>query len=178
MNRRTFLRTTGLAATSAVIAGCTGDGAGDGGGAGGGGAADDGGSGADVSASVVRSAPENPAPAADAVGPVTHEESEVLLLEGLVFQRAGEKGLVVAGDATNDGDRPFEELSVEVTLYDQNDAGDDILDSVTERTEHDRLAAGDTWQWAATFGEEPAFEIEVYSVEATADYADQTDQDG
>jgi|AntRauMinimDraft_4_1070384.scaffolds.fasta_scaffold00788_4 hypothetical protein len=166
MNRRTFLRTTGLAAASVGVAGCTGDGGGDGA------------SGADVSASVVRNAPENPAPAADAVGPVTHQESDVLLLENLLFQRAGEKGLVVAGDATNDGDRPFEELAVEVTLYDQNDAGDDILDSVTERAEHDRLDAGDTWQWAATFDDEPAFEIDRYSVESTADYVDETEQDG
>lgn len=174
MNRRTFLRTTGLAAASAGLAGCTGTGDGGGGGGGGG----DAGSGADVSAAVVRNAPDNPAPAADAVGPVTHQESDVLLLANLIFQRAGEKGLVVAGDATNDGDRPFEELSVEVTLYDQNDTGDDILDSVTERTEHDRLDAGGTWQWAATFENEPAFEIDRYSVEATADYVDETEQDG
>lgn len=168
MNRRTFLRTTGLAAASASLAGCTGTGD----------DADGGASGADVSASLVRNAPENPAPAEDAVGSVTHQESDVLLLEGLVFQRAGEKGLVVAGDATNDGDRAFEELSVEVTLYDQNESEDDVLDSTSVRTDHGRLAAGDTWQWAATFDEEPAFEIDRYAVEATADHVDQTEQDG
>lgn len=167
MNRRTFLRTTGVAVASAGLAGCTGTGD-DGGGGGDG-------SGADVSAAVVRNAPENPAPAADAVGPVTHQESDVLLLADLVFQRAGQKGVVVAGDATNDGGQAFEELSVEVTLYDQNESEDGILDSLTARTEHERLDPGDTWQWAATFDEDPAFEIDRYAVEATADYVDDTE---
>lgn len=163
MDRRTFIRTAGIVATSAGLAGCTGTGGGA-----------DGDGGADVSAAVVRNAPENPAPAADAVGPVTNQESDVLLLENLVFQRAGQKGVVVAGDATNDGDRAFEELSVEVTLFDQNDSDDDVLDSATERTEHGRLDAGQTWQWAATFEDDPAFEIDRYAVESTADFVEES----
>ena len=174
MNRRTFLRTTGVAVASAWIAGCTGtdDGGGSGGGGGGGGGGGETGSDADVSATVVRNAPDNPAPAADAVGPVTHQESDVLLLTNLIFQRAGEKGLVVAGDATNGGEQAFEDVTVEVTLYDENEAEDGILDSTSVQTDRGQLAAGDTWQWAATFDEEPAFEIDHYAVQATADYAD------
>jgi hypothetical protein len=160
MNRRTFLQATGLAATSAGLAGCTGAGGGD---------TD---SGADVSATVVRNAPENPAPAADAVGPVTHQESDVLLLANLIFQRAGEKGVVVAGDATNDGDQAFEDVTVEVSLWDADESEDANPQSATAQTDHGRLAAGETWQWAATFEEDPGFEIEHYAVTATANYAD------
>jgi len=160
MNRRTFLRATSLAAVSAGLAGCTGT-------------SDSGGGDVDVSTTVVRNAPENPAPAADAVGPVTQQESDVLLLADLVFQRAGERGVVVAGDATNDGDRAFSDVTVEVSLWDGNASEDDIADSATAQTDHGRLEASDTWQWAATFEEDPRFEIARYAVTATANYADE-----
>lgn len=172
MNRRTFLRTTGVAVASAGIAGCTGtgDSPADGGGGGGGGGDTDGE--ADVSATVIRSAPENPAPAADAVGPVTHQESDVLILSDLVFQRAGQKGVVVAGDATNDGDQAFSDVTIHASLWDADEPEDANPQSATTQTDHGRLEAGATWQWAATFEEDPGFEIEHYAVTATANYAD------
>lgn len=166
MNRRTFLRTTSVAAASAVLAGCTGTGSDEGTGT----AAE-----ADVSATVVRNAPENSGPYEDAVGTVTNQEADELDFENLQFQRAGQQGLVVAGDLTNTADRAFESVAVEVTLYDANEAEDDILDSASQQTDHGELAAGDTWQWAATFEEEPEFEIDHYAVEATADYASESE---
>lgn len=172
MNRRTFLRATGVAVASTGIAGCTGTGDGggpDGGGGGGGGDTD---SDPAVSTTVIRSAPENPAPAADAVGPVTQQESDVLLLSDLIFQRAAEKGVVVAGDATNDSDRAFSDVTVGVSLWGGDESEDGNSKLATADTDHGRLEAGATWQWAATFQENPAFEIEHYAVTANANYAD------
>lgn len=144
----------------------------DGGGGGSGGGGGDTGSGADVSATVIRNAPENPAPAEDAVGPVTDQESDVLLLANLIFQRAGEKGVVVAGDATNDGDQAFSDVTIQASLWDADVPEDANPQSATTQTDHGRLEAGATWQWAATFEEDPGFEIEHYAVQAAANYAD------
>ncbi len=155
-----------VAAASAALAGCTGTGADDGGGTG-----DE----ADAAAVIVRNAPENPGPYEEGVAPLTNHESEELALESVQFQRAGQKGLVVAGDLVNASDRAFESVSVEVTLYDSNENQDDILDSASKESEHGDLEAGATWQWAATFEEEPEFEIDHYGVAATADYASESE---
>lgn len=93
---------------------------------------------------LVRNAPENPGPYEDPVGTVTPQESEELVLDGFTFQHAGEKGLVVAGDATNTGDRQFQNAVVEVTLHDRNETEDELLDSASEQTSHERLDAGET----------------------------------
>lgn len=166
MNRRGFLRTGCVVALSAGLAGCSGLGS-DADTTTAVAAADD----VDVTVAVVRNAPENPGPYEDPAGTVAPQESEALALEGIVLQRAGQQGLVVAGDAVNVGDRPLADLTVEVTLYDENTVEDEIFDSASERTGRDRLAAGDTWQWAATFGDEPEFQIDYYAVVATASYA-------
>jgi len=125
---------------------------------------------ADVAVIIVRNAPENPGPYDDPVGTVEPQESDELTLDELTFQRAGEKGLVVAGDTTNTGDRPFQDVEIAVTLNDRHETEDELLDSASERTSRDRLGDGETWQWALTFGEQ-AFEIDYYVVRATADYA-------
>ncbi|NIB98579.1 FxLYD domain-containing protein [Halobacterium sp. R2-5] len=151
-----------VAAASAALAGCTGPGSDESAGA-----ADE----ADAAAVIVRNAPENPGPYEEGVAPLTNHESEELALENVQFQRAGQKGLVVAGDLTNASDRAFESASVEVTLYDANENQDSILDSASKESTHGELAAGATWQWAATFEEVPEFEIDHYSVAATANYA-------
>ncbi|MFW6265876.1 MAG: FxLYD domain-containing protein [Halanaeroarchaeum sp.] len=161
MNRRRFIQVGGAVAAGAGLSGCGGPGSDE----------DDTDDGeADVRVSVVRNAPENPGPYEDPGGTVTPQESDALALDGVIFQRAGEKGLIVAGDATNTSDRPFASLSVEVTLYDENETGDELLDSVSTQTEHGSLDAGETWQWAATFDDQPEFEIDYYSVVATGSY--------
>lgn len=126
---------------------------------------------ADVSVTVVRNAPEDPGPYEDPVGTVEPQESEELALDGFTFQQAGEKGLVVVGDATNIGDRQFRNVVVEVTLHDTNETEDELLDSVSQQTSQDRLDTGETWQWATTFDDEQEFEIDYYVVRATASYA-------
>lgn len=166
MNRRQFVRTVGVGTAAASLAGCSGS-------VGGSGGTVDGASGddADVSVTIVRNAPENPGPLEDPVGTVTEQESNELVLDGFIFQRAGQKGLVVAGDARNEGDRPFQDVAVEVTLNDTNEARDELFDSANVQTSRERLDTGDTWQWAATFDEEPEFEVDYYVVRATASYA-------
>lgn len=159
MNRRHFLRVTGIAAASVATAGCGGYGTRD---------EDD----ADVSVTVVRNAPDNPGPFVESAETVTEQGSEALAVDGIVFQRAGEKGLVVAGDATNTSDRAFGTITVAVTLYDEHETEDELLDSTTEEAERGRLGVGETWQWAATFGERPAFDVDYYAVTAAADYGD------
>jgi|AntRauTorcE11898_2_1112593.scaffolds.fasta_scaffold05233_4 hypothetical protein len=166
MNRRQLIQTVGIGAATAGLAGCSApDDSADG--------ATDGASGgdADVSVVVVRNAPENPGPYEEPVGTVSPQESDQLALNEFTFQRAGEKGLVVAGDAANIGDRPLENVVVEVTLNDKNETEDELLDSASKQTSRERLETGEEWQWAATFREEPEFEIDYYVVEATADYA-------
>jgi hypothetical protein len=128
MMRRRFIQTVGIGTATASLAGCT---------------ASDGDE-ADVSVTLVRNAPENPGPYEDPVGTVTPQESEELILEGFTFQRAGQKGLVVAGDATNTGDRQFQNVAVEVTLHDRHETEDELLDSASEQTSHENLDAGES----------------------------------
>jgi hypothetical protein len=166
MKRRQFIQTVGIGTATASLAGCTdSDGTPD--------ETTDEASGddVDVSAIVVRNAPENPEPYENPVGTVAPQESDELTLDGFTFQRAGEKGLVVAGDATNTGDRPFQNVVVEITLHDRHETEDELLDSVSVQTSHERLDTGETWQWAVTFDDEQEFEIDYYVVRATASYA-------
>ncbi|MFD1600825.1 FxLYD domain-containing protein [Halobellus rarus] len=164
MKRRQFIQTVGIGTATASLAGCTAPGG-----------TPDGttdvanGDEADILVTLVRNAPENPGPYEDPVGTVTPQESEELILDGFTFQRAGEKGLVVAGDATNAGDRQLQNVVVEVTLHDRNETEDEILDSASEQTTHERLDTGETWQWATTFDEQE-FQIDYYVIRATASY--------
>ncbi|WP_256301854.1 FxLYD domain-containing protein [Haloarchaeobius salinus] len=153
MKRRQFIQTVGVGTATVSLAGCT---------------ASDGDE-ADVSVTLVRNAPENPGPFEDPVGTVTPQESEELIIDGFTFQRAGQKGLVVAGDARNTGDRPLQNVVVEVTLHDRNESEDELLDSASEQSSHERLDTGETWQWATTFDEQE-FQIDYYVVKATASY--------
>ncbi|MXR41800.1 hypothetical protein GRX01_10690 [Halobaculum sp. WSA2] len=167
MNRRTLIRTTGIASAGIGLAGCSG--------------APDAGADTteptddvasvapDVSLTVVRNASENPEPYEDPAGTVVPQESDALALDEVIFQRAGERGIVVSGNLSNTADRPFVHVAVEVILYDENETEDGLLDSATLRTTHGRLDAGNYWAWATTFGE-PEFEVDYYSVEATARY--------
>lgn len=166
MNRRNLIRMTGIASAGIGLAGCSGapeaDDTTD--------TTDEAESNApEVSVVVVRNASENPEPYEDPSGTVVPQESDAIALDGVIFQRAGDRGIVVAGDVNNTGDRPFESVTIEVTLYDENPTEDGILDSASKETTHGSLGTGRTWQWATTF-DEPEFEIDYYSVEATADY--------
>jgi hypothetical protein len=163
MKRRQFGRTAGVAGASLTLGGCTqirsdrGDA----------GEADDVGD-PDVSVTVVRNVPENPGPYEDPGGTATPQESDALALNGIVFQRAGDKGLVVAGNAVNTGSSELSGVTVEVTLYDETQG--DTSERVNGRTERGSLGIGEAWEWAVTFGEKPEFEVNYYSVEATANY--------
>lgn len=158
MNRRRFARTAASIAATAGVAGCLG---------GGDGAAE----GSDVSVTVVQNAPNGDSGDVRADRDVTETGAEGILLESIVFQRAGEKGLVVAGELVNRGDRAFGSVGVEVTLYDANEVEDDLLDSASSDHQDGRLAPGDTWQWAVTIPDDPAFQIDYFAVTARAQYA-------
>ncbi|GAB3679973.1 hypothetical protein GCM10028857_02030 [Salinarchaeum chitinilyticum] len=165
MNRRTFVQTTVAAAASVGLAGCPGSGTN------GGGSstisADD----ADVEVAIGRNAPENQAPYEDSVTEVPPQGSDALSLENVIFQRAGERGIVVAGDSTNTGDSALQPVNVVVALYDRDQEGSGVHDSVSARTEYGRLETGETWQWAVTFGDEPPFPIDYFTVQVLANFA-------
>lgn len=164
MKRRQLIQTVGVGTVTVTLAGCSApEGTADG--------TTDVASGetADVSVTLLRNAPENPGPYEDPVGTVTPQESEDLLVDGFTFQRADDKGIAVAGDATNAGDRQLGNVDVEVTLNDRNETEDELLDSTSEQTSHERLDTDETWQWALTFDEQE-FEIDYYVIVATADY--------
>ena len=170
MNRRQFIRTAGVVSAGIALGGCSGspDAAAD--------TTDttattdDPASIApDVSVAVVRNASEDPEPYEDPSGTVVPQESDALALEKVIFQRAGERGVVVSGDVVNTADRPFESVAVEVTLYDEDPSEEAVAQSTKKQTTHGRLGVDRTWQWATTF-DEPDFEIDYYAVEATAGY--------
>lgn len=94
----------------------------------------------------MRNAPENPGPTEDPVGAVTRQKSNDLMLEEFIFHRASQNGPVMAGDATGTGARPHQDGVVEVTLDDRQETEDQLFDSPSERTTHERLGTGGTWQ--------------------------------
>lgn len=57
-----------------------------------------------------------------------------------------------------------------MSLYDENETEDGLLDSTSNRSEHDEFPAGETWQWAVTFGDEPLPNIDYYSVTAVGKF--------
>lgn len=165
MNRRRFLKTSVAVAASAAVAGCPLQNGGRSS------ASIDDRDDADASVAVVRRAPEPQAPYENSVGDVSPRESDALAIGGLIYQRAGERGLVVSGDATNTSDSQFGAVEVQVTLYRRDDATEEVEDSTGETVTRGSLDSGETWQWAAIFGSEPAFEVELFSVEAAANFA-------
>lgn len=165
MNRRTFVQTALAATASVSLAGCPGSDTNKGG------SPTISSDNADVEIAIGRNAPENQAPYEDSVSDVSPQDSDALSLENVIFQRAGQRGIVVAGDTTNKGDSAFELLNVEVALYNRDEEGAGVHDSTTEQIEHGRLETGETWQWAATFGSEPSFPIDYFTVQVLANYA-------
>lgn len=167
MNRRRFVRAAASIAATAGVAGCAGGPPGPAGTDG----ADGAGGNADVSTTVVQNVPDGDGADPRADRDVTETGAGNVLLESIVFQRAGEKGLVVAGELVNRSDRAFEEVAVEVTLFDANEVEDDLLDSASADYRDGRLAPGNTWQWAVTIPDDPAFRIDYFAVTARAQYA-------
>jgi hypothetical protein len=158
MERRTFVRGACIVATSVGLAGCTL----------GPGRADDEtetpASEGDAVETIARDVPSDEEDVVQTPQDVDTVESDFIDLDGVRFQRAGEKGIAVSGDAENAADRTFEDFYVEVTLYDQNEAEDELLDSTSEQEDHDEFEPGETWQWAVTFGDEPLPNIDYYTV--------------
>ncbi|WP_248516480.1 FxLYD domain-containing protein [Salinarchaeum laminariae] len=165
MNRRQFVRTALTATATVGVAGCSGSGTNSGG------APDVDPDTADVEVAIGRNAPQNQSPYEDSVGNVVPRESEELSMSDVIFQRAGERGIVVAGDATNTGDRVLRPLNAEVVLYNRDEEGHGVRDATSTQAERDRLGAGDTWQWAVTFGSDPSFPIDYFTVQIVANFA-------
>lgn len=166
MHRRQFVRTAGIVTLSVGLAGCpASDGEGtamrdiDG--------PDD----ADVVEAIGRTAPDAQAPFEDSVEDVPPQDSEALDLSGIIFQRAGERGIVIAGDLTNTGDDPLGIVNVETTLYDRGDDGEAVLDSTSRQTERSDLDPDETWQWATLYRDEPDYEIDYFAVQALGNFA-------
>lgn len=121
---------------------------------------------ADASVRVVNAAPSTDGDGGgSAVTPDGAQSgSDALEITELTYQQAGSKGLVVAGNVENTGEEPFEEVLVEATLYDGNPQEDNLFDSASNQSNRDEFEAGDVWQWAVTFRENPAFDIDHYAV--------------
>lgn len=154
MDRREFVYAAGGVAVSAALAGCSLPGQSDGE--------------TTVSETVVRDVPGDEDDGGDYS--VTETASPHVAVNGVIFQRAGQKGAVVAGDVENDGNHAFESVTAEVSLYDENEVEDDILDSTVQQTSRDSLDPGATWQWAVTFRDTPLPEIDYYAVTARGEY--------
>ena len=157
LNRRQFVQAAGGIAASASLAGC-----------GGGGNGSDNGE-FDVTVRIVNNAPQtgdqSEMGSGDEVSPdVTATQSDALDVTEVIFQRAGPKGLVVAGNVQNQSDHTFEEILVDVTLYDSREVEDNIFDSTSNQSHHDTLEFGDTWRWAVKFRDDPEFTIDYYAV--------------
>lgn len=156
--RRQFLSAAGTVAAGVTLAGCTGD--------------DDGaGSGEfDVTARIVSDAPkplnENPS---EVTPNVTPANAEALSLNDVLLQRAGPKGILVSGDVSNDADESFSEILIESQLYDSRE-GETVYNSIANQTRHDGLPAGEQWQWAVKFTDDPVFTIDYYAVTARGRY--------
>jgi len=157
LNRRQFVQAAGAVAASASLAGC-----GEGGGESGNGEFD-------VAERIVNDAPQmgdqSETGTGDEVRPdVTATQSDALDITEVIFQRAGPKGLVVAGNVQNQSDQTFAEILVEVTLYDSQEVQDNILDSTSNQSRHDALESDSTWRWAVKFRDDPEFTVDYYAV--------------
>lgn len=166
MHRRRFVRAAGIAAVSVGLAGCPAT-SGDGGNR----ATDiSGPEEADVVESMGRTAPEAQGPFEDSVEDVPPQDAEELTFDGLIFQRAGERGLVIAGDLTNTGDQPLGLVVIQSVIYNRDQDTEQVVESEESETERNGLDAGETWNWATLFRSEPEFEIDYYTVRALANF--------
>lgn len=154
MRRRQFVVTAGSVLLSSGLAGCT--------------LGDEAGPGTAVTETVVKDVPGNEDEGV--VDSVTSTSSPDIALNGIRFQHAGQKGILVAGDFVNRSGRAFEEAVVEVALYDENETTDELLDRVVEQETRETVPPGEGWQWAATFRNSPLPEIDYYSVTARGKY--------
>lgn len=154
MRRRKFVKSASSILISATIAGCT--------------FSDETGPKTTVTETVVKDAPgDGDKNVGDGATPTTSPD---IALGDITFQRAGAKGLLVAGDLTNRSDRAFEQVVVEVTVYDENETRDELLDSAVEQETRESVPPGAGWQWAATFRNSPLPEIDYYAVRARGHY--------
>lgn len=126
---------------------------------------------ADVVEAIGRTAPGVQAPFEDSVEDVPPQDSEALDLSGIIFQRAGERGIVVAGDLTNTGDDSLGIVNIETTLYDRAEDGQAVYDSTSRQTERSDIESGETWQWATLYRDEPDYEIDYFAVQALGRFA-------
>lgn len=154
MRRRQFVKTAAGFLVSSSVAGCA--------------MQDDAGEETTITETVVR---DVPADEDDDVGDrATETASPNIGLNDIRFQRAGQKGLVVAGDLLNESGRAFEEVVIEVTLYDENEMVDGLFDSAEEQETRESLEAGAWWQWATTFRDSPLPEIDYFAVTGRGTY--------
>lgn len=102
---------------------------------------------------------------------VTETSSSAISVTELTYHSAGAKGAVIAGDMENEGDRQFERVTLEATLYDENDTSDGLLDSDEKQVSTEAVKPGEDWQWAVTFREVTVAEVDYYSVTARGHYA-------
>jgi len=163
LGRRRFVRAAGIVGATTILAGCPTSGT-----EGDAPSVLEGGQ-ADVSTSLVRGIPQDQRPFEDSIEPVNPEPGAVLTLSNLIFQQAGPRGVVVAGDVNNAGDRQLEAIRLTVTLY---SVGEDVTGAEGTRRsglEHGELDAGGTWQWATPF-EDPPEELDFFSIDAVANY--------
>lgn len=164
MNRRQFIRTAGIVAATAGLAGCPGSDSGGGDSP----SVIEGGQ-ADVRTSIIHGAPEETDPFEDSVDVEVPLQDNVLVLDGLVYQPAGPRGLVISGNATNEGDRRLEAVVLTATVYTVGGADGGSRESESVEESHAGLDVGATWQWAATFSDPPD-EIDFFGIDAIANY--------
>lgn len=149
MDRRQFLASAGSIAL-ASLAGCIGSGVGQ----------------STVAREVV--VRSGPADEGSEQRQETPTDSSALDVTNLIFQRAGDRGVVVAGDVENAAQQSFSAVEVEVTLFDENEVEDDLLDSMTRQATQGGLDPGAAWQWAVKFPNDPVPEIDFYAIRLRA----------
>ncbi|WP_380680326.1 FxLYD domain-containing protein [Salinigranum sp. GCM10025319] len=175
MERRKFVRTTGVAAVGLVTAGCLG------------GETDE-----TTQTSTERSTESNteqPAEGSTATGE-SNEEIGDLDIDGRIgdtpehlevtgqelYRTNGEVG--VRGTVENTGDQPYESVEVAVVLHD--DAGDVLVEFIDEKEEEEtgRLDAGGTWEFDVVFEEAQLSEVTEYEVNLDGDLAQTAGDEG
>jgi hypothetical protein len=97
--------------------------------------------------------------------------NEIRVLSHEIFQTADGVGVIENGDQ-----QPLRDIEVEVTLYDGDTVIGEFVDTSDEQL--DFLAPGNRWRFRVSFADEGISSATNYSIEVTAEIADELDVDG
>ncbi|MBX0293400.1 FxLYD domain-containing protein [Haloarcula nitratireducens] len=182
MNRRKLLKATGATALGAAVTGCLGQDQGDGGDGGGGEPTNDG-------DDEVAEGGQDQDSWFNLKGEVSNDTAEQLKFTRVDLAQiaGGDEGsqsgnssvfgtgnpvAAVNGVLQNTAARPYEDVQVTATLYDQNDPIGQFIDS-TEARNKDALYAGNKWQFTIIFEGADVDKATRYTIKADGDLAEE-----